>query len=99
MIRLQLPLEPLLRAVMPPSAPPPLRLRPEVGELGTLVDYIDAFAGEQSLPPGDACAITLVAEELFANTLNHSSPAATSIEFSLARDGDAATAIYSDDAA
>jgi len=84
---------------MPLPATPPLRLRPDIGELDTLVGYIENVAGQHSLPPADTRAITLAAEELFANTLRHSHPPATWIEFSLACDGNAAIAVYSDDAA
>jgi serine/threonine-protein kinase RsbW len=99
MMRLQLQPEPSLQAEMPLPATPPLRLRPDIGELGSLVDYIESFAGAHLLAPADTRAITLVAEELFANTINHSQPPATCIEFSLACDGSAITAVYSDDAA
>ena len=84
---------------MPLPATPPLRLRPDIGELDTLVGYIENVAGQHSLRPADTRAITLAAEELFANTLNHSRPPAIWIEFSLTCDGNAATAVYSDDAA
>jgi anti-sigma regulatory factor (Ser/Thr protein kinase) len=93
---------------MPPSPPPaffsdsapkPLRLRPEIAELAILSDYIEAFALEHDLPAADANAITLAAEELFANTIGHSDPPASVVEFSLVSDGPAITAVYADDAA
>jgi anti-sigma regulatory factor (Ser/Thr protein kinase) len=87
-----------LQDPMPPSAAPPLRLRPEIGELSTLVDFIDEVAAQHDIPHADVHAITLAAEELFANTLNHSQPPATLIEFSLAVDKNCIFAVYTDDA-
>jgi serine/threonine-protein kinase RsbW len=93
---------------MPPSPPPafrsdsapqPLRLRPEIAELASLNDYIETFALAHDLPAADTNAISLAAEELFANTIGHSDPAASLIEFSLACEGPAITAVYADDAA
>ena len=90
---------------MPPSVPPfavpsdprPLRLRPEIEELATLTEFIEGFAEERNLPVADALAITLAAEELFANTINHGL-SATVVEFSLTANESVITATYADDA-
>jgi len=76
----------------------PLRLRPELTELDHVVGYIETFADQHGLNSGDTYALTLAAEELFANTVNHSKPPATLVEFSLAYSGDTAIATYADDA-
>ncbi|HWE84468.1 MAG TPA: ATP-binding protein [Terracidiphilus sp.] len=83
---------------MPASEAPPLRLYPVLAELPTLLSYIDGFAGEHALPPADAHALALVAEELFANTVNHghSAPGAASVHCGLSLDGSALTLVYSD---
>jgi anti-sigma regulatory factor (Ser/Thr protein kinase) len=82
---------------MEPSAQPPLRLHPEISELSSLVTYIESFGEEHGIHPTDTMAFALAAEELFANTLNHSHPPATTVEFSLACSDGVATATYSDD--
>jgi anti-sigma regulatory factor (Ser/Thr protein kinase) len=81
-----------------PPSPRPLRLRPEIGELALLTDYIEAVAEEHRLAAADTRALTLAAEELFANTINHGAPPASSIEFSLTVGDHTATAVYADDA-
>lgn len=81
------------------SAPPPLRLRPDLDELAQLVSYIEAFAEQHTLGPSDTYALNLAAEELFANTVKHSHPPATLVEFSLRLDGDTVRATYLDDGA
>jgi anti-sigma regulatory factor (Ser/Thr protein kinase) len=82
-----------------PHAPRPLQLRPEIGELPALVDYIEAFACHNGLTPTDVMAFNLAAEELFANTLLHSQPPATLVEFWLVSDASSVTGVYVDDAA
>jgi anti-sigma regulatory factor (Ser/Thr protein kinase) len=84
---------------MPPSDTPPLRLRPDIGYLPKLIEYIETTGEEAGLKPADVMAFSIAAEELFANTLHYSLPPATSIEFSLTCTNGLATAIYSDDAA
>lgn len=71
----------------------PLHLRPVIDELPRLVAYIAAFG----LPSADSTAITLAAEELFANTISHSRPRANSVEFSLAADDLSASAVYAEE--
>jgi len=83
---------------MQPPAQPPLHLRPELAELDRITAYIESFAEQHGLNTGDAYALSLAAEELFVNTVKHSDPPATSVEFSLARGGDDVIASYSDDA-
>jgi len=92
---------------MPPPTLPPasrsIRLRPELGLLDDLVAFIEDFAEQHAWPVPDTRAFTLAAEELFANTINHSHPPATWVEFSLAMsplvpDGVFASATYADDA-
>ena len=80
------------------SLPPKtLRLRPEIAELEKLTSFMEAFAAENDLPVKDAHALTLAAEELFANTVHHSLPVASFIEVSLARGEIDVVASYSDD--
>jgi serine/threonine-protein kinase RsbW len=80
------------------SSAPPLQLRPELGELDRLIEYIEQFAAEHTWAAGDTHAFSLAAEELFANTLRHGGPAVTSVEFLLTAADGAATGRYSDDA-
>ena len=77
----------------------PLSLQPEIGGLATLNGYIEAFAEEHGVSAADVGAISLAAEELFANTIHHSEPPATSVEFALSLADGVVTAVYSDDAA
>jgi serine/threonine-protein kinase RsbW len=77
---------------------PPLRLRPELAELDRITAYIESFAEQHNLSPADTYALSLAAEELFANTVKHSRPPATWVEFFLVRGGDDVIATYSDDA-
>lgn len=88
---------------MPSLAPAfsdaPLRLRPEIAQLGPLTAYIEAFAERNSWAAADTLAFTLAAEELLANTVRHSDPPARSVEFALESSGDRALATYSDDGA
>ena len=81
----------------PPT--PPLRLRPDLSDLSTLIDYIESTGEACNFRPADTMAFAIAAEELFANTLNHSSPPATAIEFTLTCADGLATALYTDDAA
>jgi anti-sigma regulatory factor (Ser/Thr protein kinase) len=74
-----------------------LRLRPEISQLVILVDFLEEFCVRHDIPTADAHALTVSAEELFANTLNHSATPATEIEFALAANSEAITATYSDD--
>lgn len=75
----------------------PLRLRPELDELGMLTGHIEAFAEQHGWAMADAMAFTLAAEELFANTLRHGLPAAQAIELSLSDEDGVGTAVYVDD--
>ena len=75
----------------------PLRVKPEIGELDALIGYVEDFSARHGWVPADTQAFSLAVEELFANTVQHSQPAAESVEFSLTGDGDVATAQYSDD--
>ncbi len=85
---------------MAPGLPDaPLRLRPEIAQLGALTAYIEAFAERTSWAAADTLAFTLAAEELLANTVRHSDPPARSVEFALKYSGDGALATYSDDGA
>jgi len=87
--------------ILPPTLPPAsrsLRLRPEIGALDDLTGFIESFADEHGWAVADTRAIILAAEELFANTINHSHPPATWAEFSLADSDGSALAAYSDDA-
>lgn len=83
---------------MTPFAPAPLHLEPEIGQLSRLVSYIEAFAAAGALCAEDASAFILAAEELFANTINHSTTPASAICFSLACSFAEASATYTDDA-
>lgn len=80
------------------SAQSPLRLSPELTQLPHLVAYIDTFAEKHGLNFADTNALTLAAEELFANTIEHSHPPANWVEFSLARADESVIATYADDA-
>jgi anti-sigma regulatory factor (Ser/Thr protein kinase) len=80
-----------------PAPTEPIHLRPEIGDLVRLVAYIENFALRNEIAHPDSHAFMLAAEELFANTLSHSYPRATAIEFSLSSDGVFASAIYIDD--
>jgi serine/threonine-protein kinase RsbW len=82
---------------MQPLAQPPLQLRPEISELSALTTYVEAFAAEHDMGPSDTYAFSLAAEELFANTIRHSHPPATSVEFSLTMNDGMVMATYSDD--
>jgi len=75
----------------------PLRLQPEIAELDRLIEAIEAFAERHWFGPADTVAFALAAEELFANTVNHGLPQATSVEFGMAYGDGVATATYSDD--
>jgi serine/threonine-protein kinase RsbW len=75
----------------------PLRLRPERGDLVRLAATVDGFAVTHGIAFADSHACMLVAEELFANTLSHSYPPATLIEFTIVADESSAIATYSDD--
>lgn len=83
---------------MDPLAQTPLRLQPEIGDLPKLTAYIEAFSEAHGVPMADTMALTLAAEELFANTLHHSHSPVTFIEFQLDYADGALTAIYTDDA-
>ena len=80
------------------SADLPLRLLPEIEQLGALTSYIEEFAEGRGWAAADTMAFTLAAEELFANTVRHSEPAARTVEFLLTAADGKATAVYSDDA-
>ena len=75
----------------------PLHLRPELGDLDVLTRYVEQFGERNGWAAADTHAFSLAAEELFANTLRHSQPAASLIEFSIEANGSSATARYSDD--
>jgi anti-sigma regulatory factor (Ser/Thr protein kinase) len=75
----------------------PLKLLPELGQLDSLIGYIEEFAARHGWVAADTHAFSLAAEELFANTLRHSQPPATFVEFSLAIVEGVATGQYSDD--
>lgn len=79
------------------SAQAPLRLRPKLDDLAALIGYVESFAEAHGLRAGDAFALSLAAEELFANTIRHSQPAATLVEFFLVLDDGMAVAHYVDD--
>lgn len=79
--------------------PTTIRLQPALDELVRLVDAIESFAAEHGLRPADVHALTLAAEELFANTVNHSHPPANYVEFGLGLEDGAVTAVYADDGA
>ncbi len=80
------------------SAPAkPLRIRPETDEIASLVAYVEVFADQHELGMKDSYALNLAAEELFANTVNHSDPPATFVEFSLLLESDNILAAYTDD--
>src|ERR1700722_16961010 len=83
----------------PPIINSPIRLIPELSELPRLVAYIEAFVDRNGILPSDCHAITLAAEEFFANTIYHGRPAAgsASIEFNLTCSGEIVTATYSDE--
>jgi len=87
-------LMPMLDSTSPES---PLCLRPEIGELDVLVGFVEQFGERHGWAAADIHAFSLAAEELFANTLRHSRPAASLIEFSLMADQGAASACYSED--
>jgi anti-sigma regulatory factor (Ser/Thr protein kinase) len=80
------------------SAGAPLRLLPQVEQLGALTAYIEEFAEAQGWAAADTMAFTLAAEELFANTVRHGDPTARSVEFLLTASAGEALAVYSDDA-
>ena len=80
-----------------PPAPPVLRLRPELGELDRLTAFVEDFAMRHDWAMADTNAFSLAAEELFANTLRHSQPPASLVEFSIEADEQGATACYVDD--
>jgi len=82
---------------MPAAKSEPLRLRPERGELVRLAARVNDFAGAHGLVFADCHAFMLAAEELFANTLSHSYPPATLIEFTIVARESSALATYSDD--
>jgi anti-sigma regulatory factor (Ser/Thr protein kinase) len=75
----------------------PISLRPELSDLVRLVAYIEDFALRHDMPHTDSHAFMLASEELFANTISHSHPKATLIEFSLCAQGIHVAAVYTDD--
>jgi serine/threonine-protein kinase RsbW len=79
--------------------PASLELRPEIGELARLSEFIEDFAAQHEWTAADTHAFTLAAEELFANTINHSRPPATRVELRLASGENRAVAMYLDDGA
>ena len=81
----------------PLSSDPPLRLRPEIGELDVLVGFVEEFGERHGWAISDTQAFSLAAEELFANTLRHGQSSASLIEFSMMSDNRSASACYSDD--
>jgi serine/threonine-protein kinase RsbW len=74
-----------------------LRLKPDLGELSSLIATIETFAEEHGVGPADTLAFALAAEELFANTINHGKTA-TFAQFSLTLADSFLTAVYADDA-
>ncbi len=98
MIRLQRNMPGQIPSPPLPPASRSLRLRPEIAALDELTEFIEGFAEEHGWAAGDTRAIVLAAEELFANTINHSQPPATWAEFSLADSDGSASATYADDA-
>jgi anti-sigma regulatory factor (Ser/Thr protein kinase) len=82
---------------MSAHTPNPIRLRPALEELERLTGYIAAFAEEQAVGARDLYALDLAAEELFANTIRHSRPQASFVEFSLRREDGLIAATYIDD--
>jgi anti-sigma regulatory factor (Ser/Thr protein kinase) len=74
-----------------------IRLRPVLDDLYRLVERVEAFAEDHALRPADVHALTLAVEELFANTVKHSHPAATFAELTLALQDDEIAALYTDD--
>ncbi|WP_176441764.1 ATP-binding protein [Granulicella rosea] len=79
--------------------PATIRLQPALDDLVRLVDAVESFAAEHGLRPADAHALTLAAEELFANTVKHSQPPAGYVEFTLGLADGVVTAVYIDDGA
>jgi serine/threonine-protein kinase RsbW len=65
-----------------------LRLRPSMEDLPSLLGWIESFADTQHLTPADTFALTLAAEELFTNTLQHSKTAVNDIQICLQRDAE-----------
>ena len=76
----------------------PLRLEPDIAVLPRLVAYIADFGNLHHLPASDVHAVTLAAEELLANTVNHSPMPAHLVDFSLTLTPEGALAVYTDDA-
>ncbi len=80
----------------PNSPKSPLCVRPELDDLAALMEYVEAFGKQRDWAAADVMAFSMAAEELFANTLRHSQPAAGSVRFSISTDGASAAAEYSD---
>ena len=83
---------------MEPFQQKPIRLAAELAGLPALTAYVEEFAERCGMNAADAAAITLAAEELFANTINHGDPKATGVEFELGYADGMMTARYRDDA-
>jgi anti-sigma regulatory factor (Ser/Thr protein kinase) len=90
---------PLGPELLMPHSLSTVRVAPSLDELPALVALVEAFAEQHELGTGDAFALTVAAEELFANTLRHSRPPATWMELSLRVDGADVVALYCDDGA
>jgi serine/threonine-protein kinase RsbW len=76
-----------------------LRFAPDLTSLPPLLEAIEAFAAENGLSARDTHAFILAIEELFANTLLHSDPPATSVEVLIHLEDGNVRARYSDDGA
>lgn len=72
-----------------------ISLPPALTELPALTAAIELFAETESIPMPDAMALTLAAEELFTNTVNHGAATGSST-LALDREGDAIRFIYTD---
>jgi serine/threonine-protein kinase RsbW len=74
-----------------------LRFASAIASLPPLLEAIEAFAADNGLGTRDTHAFTLAIEELFANTLLHSNPAATTVEVLLQIEDENVLARYTDD--
>ncbi|EHL99969.1 ATPase/histidine kinase/DNA gyrase B/HSP90 domain protein [Acetobacteraceae bacterium AT-5844] len=62
---------------MPPALD--LRLPPTAEGIGTMLDRLEAYAEDASLPPALASHLCLICEELAANIAEHATPAGASL--------------------
>ena len=83
---------------MQPFQQKPISLGAQIEGLPALTAYVEEFAERCGMNAADSAAITLAAEELFANTIHHGDPKASRVEFELGYAEGVATARYRDDA-